>query len=83
MTFKNILNRPFAAGCTVGLILLAGVMYPQSAPRAPRAVTDRELLENPAMRVGAGFPIRNAGMSAHGWSPVMTWSSTSSTSVPP
>lgn len=30
------------AGCLVGLILLAGVMYPQSAPRA---VTDRELLE--------------------------------------
>ena len=45
MTLKNILSKPVAAGCTVGLILLAGVMYPQSAPPAPRAVTDRELLE--------------------------------------
>src|SRR5213595_107833 len=51
MTFKKILRKPFAAGCTVGLILLAGVMYPQSTPQAPqstqalRAVTDRELLE--------------------------------------
>jgi outer membrane protein assembly factor BamB len=45
MTLRNIFNRPVAAGCTVGLILLAGVMYPQSAPLAPRAVTDRELLE--------------------------------------
>jgi hypothetical protein len=30
MTLKNILGKPVAAGCTVGLILLAGVMYPQS-----------------------------------------------------
>ena len=50
MTLKNILSKPVAAGCTVGLILLAGVMYPQSTPQrrsrpAPRAVTDRELLE--------------------------------------
>jgi len=43
MIFKNILSKPVAVGCTVGLILLAVVMYPQSAP--PRAVTDRELLE--------------------------------------
>ena len=43
---KNILSKPVAAGCTAGLILLAGVMYPQiSQPPAPRAVTDRELLE--------------------------------------
>ena len=48
MTLKNILGKPVAAGCTVGLILLAGVMYPQTSPQAPpapRAVTDRELLE--------------------------------------
>ena len=48
MTLKNILGKPVAAGCTVGLILLAGVMYPQSTPQAPpraAAVTDRELLE--------------------------------------
>jgi len=44
----NILNKPLAASCAVGLILLAGVMYPQSSPQgppAPRPVTDRELLE--------------------------------------
>ena len=29
MTLKNILSKPVAAGCAVGLILLAGVMYPQ------------------------------------------------------
>jgi len=51
MTLKNILSKPVAVGCSVGLILLAGVMYPQSTPQAPqptqapRAVTDRELLE--------------------------------------
>ncbi len=48
MTLKNILHRPVSAGCTVALILLAVVMYPQSSPQgppAPRAVTDRELLE--------------------------------------
>ena len=45
MTLKNILSKPVAAGCTVGLILLAGVMYSQSTPPAPRPVTDRELLE--------------------------------------
>jgi hypothetical protein len=45
MTLKSILSKPVAASCTVGLILLAGVMYPQSAPQALRAVTDRELLE--------------------------------------
>ena len=44
MTLKNILGKPVAASCTVGLILLAGVLYSQ-APPAPRAVTDRELLE--------------------------------------
>ena len=33
MTLKNILSKPVAAGCTVGLILLAGVMYPQSTPQ--------------------------------------------------
>jgi alcohol dehydrogenase (cytochrome c) len=51
MTLKNILGKPVAAACTVGLILLSGVMYPQSTPQSPlptqalRAVTDRELLE--------------------------------------
>ena len=34
--FKNILSKTVAAGCTVGLILLAGVMYPQSPPRRGR-----------------------------------------------
>jgi alcohol dehydrogenase (cytochrome c) len=51
MTLKNILRKPVAAGCSAGVILLAGVMHPQSTPQAPqssqalRAVTDRELLE--------------------------------------
>ena len=37
MTLKNILSKPIAAGCTVGLILLAGTTYSQplraGAPR--------------------------------------------------
>ena len=37
MTLKNILGKPVAAGCTVGLILLTGVMYPQSTLQAPPA----------------------------------------------
>ena len=40
-------------------------------------------LANPAMRAGEGFPTRNVGTWAHGWFPVMTRSSISSTSVPP
>jgi hypothetical protein len=52
MTLRaSLINR---RRVTVGLILLAGVMYSQTSPQgqqAPRAVTDRELLS----------PIRQTG----------------------